>query len=105
MSIRNRLLSGFLLLIIIFLISFFVNQRLSTEVIRNGEYINRSEAVIRNSNLIHKSIIDMQSGYRGYLLTGQENFLAPFYAGLEKIPPLLAEQHALTSSSIQNKRL
>jgi CHASE3 domain sensor protein len=105
MTIRLRLLTGFLILIIIFLISFFVNQRLSTEVIRNGEYINRSEAVIRNSNLIHKYMIDMQSGYRGYLLTSQVDFLEPFHEGLASIPPLIKEQHNLTSSPEQNLRL
>jgi CHASE3 domain sensor protein len=105
MTIRLRLLTGFLILIIIFLISFFVNQRLSTEVIRNSEYINRSETVIRNSNLIHKYMIDMQSGYRGYLLTSQEDFLSPFAEGLKSIPPLIAEQHQFTSSPEQNARL
>jgi signal transduction histidine kinase len=92
-------------LIAIFIVSFFVNQRLSQEVVKNSVYINNSEVVIRNSNLLHKLMIDMQSGYRGYLLTGQESFLTPYDEALVSIPPLITEQKLLVSSPIQNKRL
>src|SRR5688572_15396938 len=105
MSIRLKLLTGFSILILIFLLSFLVNQRMSTEVIKNSEYINRSETVIRNSNLIHKHMIDMQSGYRGFLLTGQPEFLTSYYEGLQSVPPLVKEQHRLLSSVEQNLRL
>lgn len=105
MTIRLKLFTGFILLILIFVISFFVNQRLSREVIKNSVYINNSEVVIRNSNLLHKLMIDMQSGYRGYLLTGQESFLNPYDEALTSIPPLITEQKLLVSSPQQNKRL
>lgn len=105
MTIRSKLLSGFLILIIIFVISFFVNQRLSREVIKNSAYINNSESVIRNSNQLHKYMIDMQSGYRGYLLTGQENFLQPYNEAVKIIPSLIRVQRALISSKSQNRRL
>ncbi len=47
----------------------------------------------------------MQSGFRGYLLTGQKSFLQPFYEGINEVPPLLAEQRRLISSTLQKKRL
>jgi signal transduction histidine kinase len=105
MTIRSKLFSGFITLILIFIINFYVNQSLSKQVIRNTNYINNSEAVIRNSNILHKNMIDMQSGYRGYLLTGQEIFLEPYYEGLKNIPPLINEQKSLISSPKQKARL
>ena len=75
MTIRAKLLTGFISLIVIFGTSLLINLRLSNEVIRNFEYLSNSEAIIRNSNLLHKHIIEMQSGYRGFLLTEQEAFL------------------------------
>ena len=89
----------------IIIINFYVNQRLSQQVIRNTNYINNSEVVIRNSNILHKNMIDMQSGYRGYLLTSQEIFLEPYYEGLKNIPPLINEQRNLISSPKQKARL
>jgi signal transduction histidine kinase len=105
MTIRSKLFAGFIILIAVFTISFFVNQRLSNKVIKNSEYLNNSEAVIRNSNLLHKLMIDMQSGYRGYLLTDQESFLDPYNNALKIIPGLAVEQRRLTSSHIQKQRL
>lgn len=105
MTIRLKLFMGFIVLIIIFVISFFVNQQLSSTVIRNSEYINKSEAVIRISNLLHKTLIDMQSGFRGYLLTSQESFLQPYHEAIKTIPPLRKELNSLISSSVQKQRI
>lgn len=105
MTIRLKLFIGFLLLIFIFIINFFVNQRLSQEVARNTTYLSNSEAVIRNSNQLHKNIIDMQSGFRGFLLTNQETFLESYHEGLKTVPSLMSKQRALILSSKQNQRL
>lgn len=105
MTIRLRLYIGFLVLIIIFLVDFVVNQHLSQEVIRNTEYLSNSEAVIRNSNLLHKNMIEMQSGFRGYLLTGVGSFLDSYYKGLETVSPLFKEQKSLVNAQEQNIRL
>lgn len=105
MTIRFKLFTGIIILISIFAVDFFVNQRLSQDVIKNTSYLNNSEAIIRNSNIISKNMIDMQSGLRGYLLTDQEDFLVTYYEGLKSIPPLLKEQHVLVNSLKQRERL
>jgi signal transduction histidine kinase len=50
-------------------------------------------------------MIEMQSGFRGYLLTGQEVFLQPYFEGLHSVPPLLKEQLSLVGSSGQREKL
>jgi signal transduction histidine kinase len=105
MTIRFQLFTGFFLLIGIFVVDFLINQRLSGQVIKNTTYLNNSEAVIRNSNILHKEMIEMQSGFRGFLLTGQEVFLQPYYDGLKSVPSLLKEQRSLVSSETQKLRL
>lgn len=105
MTIRLRLFIGFALLIIIFVINFLINQSLSREVKKNIVYLGESETVLRNSDQLNKLMTDMQSGFRGFLLTGQEIFLAPYIGGLKKVPPLLKEQRALVTSPKQKVRL
>jgi signal transduction histidine kinase len=105
MTIRTKLFAGYLSLIIIFAASFFVNKRLSDQVSRNSAYLNKSEAVIRNSNVLHKLILDMQSGYRGFLLTGQDAFLDSYKRALDQLPAVSAEMRPLVNSSIQHQRL
>ncbi len=102
MTIRSKLFSGFLIVISIFVIDFIANQQLSEEVVRNSQYLSNSEAVIRNSNLLHKYMIEMQSGFRGFLLTSQKSFLDSYYQGLRKVPPLLKEQRSLIDGASRN---
>src|SRR3989344_4757717 len=105
MKIRSQLLAGFFILIVIFAIDFFVNQRLSKQVLQNTAYISNSETVIRNSNILHKEIIEMQSSFRGFLLTGQEVFLKPYYEGTKSVPVLMKEQKKLLSTAEQKNKL
>lgn len=105
MTIRLQFIIGFCLLILVFVFIFFVNQRLSKQVLTNTAYLNNSEAVIRNSNMIHKNVIEMQSAFRGFLLTEQENFLTPYYEGLKEIPSLMTSQKAMISDKYQKQTL
>lgn len=105
MKIRSQLLVGFSILILIFACDFFVNQRLSREVLQNTAYISNSETVMRNSNMLHKEIIEMQSSFRGFLLTGQEVFLKPYYEGTISVPALLKQQKGMVSTTEQGNKL
>lgn len=105
MKIRLTLILGFVILVAIFFADFLINQRLSGEVVKNSTYLSHSESVIRNSDLLSKTVIDMQSGFRGYLLTGKESFLQIYNEGVQDVPPLLKEQRALVSSEMQVARL
>lgn len=105
MTIRQTLFLGFSILIAVFLLNFFIDQKLSTETVTNSTYLSRSEEVIRNSNLLHKNMIDMQNGFRGYLLTEQDVFLQPYDDGLQTIPLLFVEQRKLISTILQKARL
>jgi signal transduction histidine kinase len=105
MTIRFQLLTGFAILIAIFIVDFFVNQSLSRQVLTNTSFVSNSEMVIRNSNQLHKIVIDMQSGFRGYLLTDQESFLSNYNEGIRTYPRLMAEQRKLISNPEQLARL
>ncbi|MES2590707.1 MAG: ATP-binding protein [Bacteroidota bacterium] len=72
---------------------------------KNIVYLNNSETIIRNSDILNKNMIDMQSGFRGYLLTDQVTFLASYNQGLKVIPSLIKEEYALLSSYKQKQRL
>lgn len=69
----------FFIVIVIFLLNFFIDQRLSQQVVTNTHYLNSSEEIIRNSHTLHISISDMLIAFRGFLLTGDEIFLGPYY--------------------------
>lgn len=105
MTIRQTLFLGFFIVIVIFLLNFFIDQRLSQQVVTNTNYLNNSEEVIRNSHALHISISDMQGAFRGFLLTGDEIFLTSYYEALKTVPPLLQTERGLLSSGTQKARL
>ncbi|MFN3403192.1 MAG: ATP-binding protein [Cytophagaceae bacterium] len=95
MKLSSKIFIGFFLIILLSIIGFFVNFKLSNEVNQNMEFLSHSEAVIRNSAKLHKGIIEMQSAFRGYLLTGNSSFLQPYYDGTNTIPELFKDQKEL----------
>lgn len=82
MKLATQISIGFLIVISIDLIDSFSNYALTKKVNTNTEFLTNSESIIRNSSTLNKRIVDIQSAFRGYLLTDDEVFLAPYYDGL-----------------------
>jgi signal transduction histidine kinase len=99
MKLASQIFLGFSVVIGISVIDSYVNYNLSEKVNRNTDFLAKSEAIIRNSSRLHKGIIEMQSAFRGYLLTSDEAFLDSYYQGNRELPKLFKEQSALIASS------
>jgi signal transduction histidine kinase len=95
MQLSTKIFIGFALIIVFSISGSIVDIKLSDEVHRNTEFLTHSESVIRNSVKLHKTIIEMQSAFRGYLLTNNENFLISFNSGLKEGPQLFIEEKRL----------
>ncbi len=106
MKISSQILVGYALVLFIFGIVTYVNRSLSERVNENTEWLSHSENVIRMSAQVHRGIIDMENSLRGYLLTGKESFLQPYYAGEQDVPKLISELKDLVKDdSFQNGKL
>ncbi|RYZ28842.1 MAG: HAMP domain-containing protein [Chitinophagaceae bacterium] len=99
MKLSTQILLAFGIVIVISVTDSYTNYQLSLKVQRNTNYVATSETIIRNSTTLHKSIIEMQSGFRGYLLTGDSNYLVPFKERLDVIAPLFDQQKALLAGT------
>ena len=64
------------------------NYLLSVKAKNNAEFFNKSQEIIRNSGILHKAIIEMQSSFRGL----DTNILDGYKKGQEDIPGLFTEQ-------------
>jgi len=95
MKLSVQILLAFSLVILLSVADSYTNYMLSQKVQRNSRFLSRSEAIIRNSNKTHKIIIDMQSSFRGYLLTDDATFLHSYYKGIESVPEYLKAQKKL----------
>jgi CheY-like chemotaxis protein/CHASE3 domain sensor protein len=59
-------------------------------LITTMNWVEHSERVIGNANQIGKEMVDMETGMRGYLLAGDENFLQPYVVAKPKVAANIA---------------
>ena len=105
MKLSTRILLGFSIVLVLSVIDTASNYLLSIKVARNSEFLNRSQEIIRNSARLHKSIIDMESSFRGYLLTKDSVFLDSYNDGLNTVPNLLVEQDSLMKPNFEQSAI
>jgi signal transduction histidine kinase len=102
MRLSTQFLLAFLLVLLLSTFDTGSNYLLSLKVERNSQFLSNSQEIIRHSTSLHKSIIDMQSSFRGYLLTNDDQFLDSYQAGAGAVPQLINElKKLITSSPIQ----
>lgn len=99
MRISVSIFLGFLIILIMFSITTYINFGLAEQVNENSEYFERSTAIVRNSNRLQRNLLNMVSAVRGYLFTGEEFFLQAYDSALQENSGLLNELQ--TSLSVE----
>ncbi|WP_445233687.1 CHASE3 domain-containing protein, partial [Duganella rhizosphaerae] len=62
-------------------------------------WVEHSERVIGNANGITKQMVDMETGLRGYMLTGEQSFLEPYLLSKPKVGAGIDALTALVSDN------
>ena len=99
MKLSIQFLLAFSLILLLSIFDTGSNYLLSLKVERNTQFLNKSQEIIRHSTGLHKSIIDMQSSFRGYLLTNDNQFLDGYQIGLQTVPQSISELKNLSKSN------
>jgi len=60
--------------------------------------VNRLDPAARTSSSMLTSLVDEETGVRGYIITGQQSFLAPYQQGVGQAARNLAELHNLVDA-------
>jgi signal transduction histidine kinase len=99
MKISSRILLGFSFIILLFGIVTYVNTKLFEDVNTNSAWLTKSSEIIRSSNNLQRSIIDMENGLKGFLLTGEQHSLEPFPSSDRQSITLFKELRTLLQDS------
>src|SRR3569833_2185368 len=105
MKIAYYIFFGFLLILLLFATTTYINFRLSATVNANTEYLSTSTEIIRYSGRFQRNILNMVSGLRGYLLTGERSFIESYDASNTENDTILVELTALVSDTLQKQLL
>jgi len=80
-TLTTKFFAGIALLMTLFAVVVIFSYRLAGQVLRNALQVEASQHVSNEAVTLLRNIVDMETGFRGYLLIGNEQILAPYYHG------------------------
>lgn len=83
-DIRSKIALGYFLIVLCLGVSVFtLNSRIAS-MQKEIDFITNHDMVVHNlSYQIEKYLVDMETGMRGYVITGDQNYLEPYYTGVQ----------------------
>jgi methyl-accepting chemotaxis protein len=106
LSIGRRLSLAFASVIGIFLLVGWAALHTASNLAAAEKWNDHTHAVLTTGEGMLSSMVNMDTGARGYLLAGEDRFLEPWNAGLQEFEKSWAEAKKLTSDNpSQQKRL
>ncbi len=106
MKLSYLILTGFLLILILFTTTTYNNYVQSQKVNENSERFSQSSTILRHSNRFQRNFLNMVSGLRGYLLTNESFFIQSYDSADTENRDILAElSHIVPDSSRQGQLL
>lgn len=106
MKISVYIFFSFILILALFTFTTYMNYKQSEEVQENNEYVQTSGEMLRNISRFQRNVLNMVSGLRGFLLTGERYFIDSYDTVTSDNERILAElSQMLPDTSIQKERL
>lgn len=90
MKFRTKLFSGNGLVLGLMIILSIVVYTSVNSLLDTFAWVNHTHNVLEEAAEIEAAAVDMETGMRGYLLAGKEEFLDPYNAGSERFDTLVA---------------
>ena len=99
MKLEAKLLTAFIAVLVI--TSSVAGFGYKTQVDRNEtiRWVEHTNQVMLEIDLVLENLLNMETGFRGYMITGQEEFLEPYNASLQEIEESLIALRELTSDN------
>jgi CheY-like chemotaxis protein len=83
MKLRTQLLLGYTLVFALMIVIAAITFRGFTSQTDRAALVSHNHQVISKAHLIGKLLVDMETGQRGFLITGVEDFLEPYSKGAD----------------------
>jgi two-component system, chemotaxis family, sensor kinase CheA len=81
-SIHAKIITAYLTILICLVLSLLIVINRMTALQSEVEFISQHDLEVHDlANQIQKNILEMETGMRGYVLTGQEEYLEPYHQG------------------------
>ncbi len=106
MKIRDQIIIAPAICIVSFIIVAFITFNSLTALLDNSNWVVHTYEVIAKATDLSGSMVDQETGMRGYLVTGNKDYLEPYTAGKEHFDSVLKElKETVSDNPAQVKRL
>jgi len=99
MSLTSKILSGFAVPVVLMVIVSKVVYNSTNALIETSDWVTHTQEVITKGHVLDKLVLDMETGERGFLITGKEEFLEPFINSREQWDKEVQETKLLVSDN------
>ncbi len=99
MSIVNRVLASFVLALVLLGVIGIMSFRTTNQLLENEKWEQHTHEVLTELARVLSIATDLETGQRGYLITGAEQYLEPYIAALSALDSVMASVRALTSDN------
>ncbi len=94
MRTSTRLQAGFVLALVMLSLSLLLPMFGARWVEETQRHYEHAGNLIERSELLRAALVDGETGQRGFVLSGREDFLSPLYQGFAEVDKLMHELHA-----------
>ena len=98
-SIAKKIVACFLILIFINILGGFINYNKLTFIDKTTGWSEHTYDVLNVNDHLISSMVDRETGVRGYLVAGDRTFLAPYEAGANAFGVAAGRLRALTADN------
>jgi two-component system sensor histidine kinase/response regulator len=106
LNLKHKLLISGNVSLVLFSILFILVLENINLVRETFSWVDHTQEVLNKTQKIEKLIVDMETGQRGFLITGKEEFLEPFHLGKNNLSEVIKETKELISdNSAQVQRI
>jgi len=105
-SIKGKLLAAFSMSFVALILLWFVYQRSNAQLLEARRWVEHTHLVLERVEHAVSLIKDLETGQRGFDITGQQVFLEPYNLAVAKLPGTISEIRSLTADNPnQQKRV
>ena len=100
----KKIATGFALALLLLLLIGGVAYRGITSLTETSYWVTHTHEVIERTSAVMTAVKDIETGARGFVITGNDAFLDPFVSGKKALPEVLKDLRKLTGDNAAQQR-
>jgi PAS domain S-box-containing protein len=102
-SLEKRVVAGVSVALLVLIANAFVSYRATRTLIANENWVTHTYQVLSELEAVISAMKDAETGQRGFIITGREDYLDPYRSAVSEINTHLDNLKRLSSDNVENR--